>query len=562
MEIFEISDLNFCYPQKGKKVLRNINLKINKGEFITLCGQSGSGKTTLLKHLKPALTPYGEKKGTIRFLKKDIDTVDDKTLAQKIGFVFQNPDNQIVTDKVWHELAFGLESLGLDNDTMQIRIAEIAAFFGISSWFYSNTSTLSGGQKQILNLASIMVMQPDVLILDEPTSQLDPVCSSDFIHTVKKINEEIGTTIIMTEHRLEDVLPISDRVIVMDDGEIIADDTPSRIGEFLKSINHKMFSSMTSAMQIYSKLQTTLDCPVSVKDGCAFLDQFLAQNKYEIVQSNETIDDKKEVVIKDVILELSDIWFRYEKNSLDILQGVDFKLYKNTIHAILGSNGAGKSTLLSVISKNYTPYRGRIKFDNKNYKKIKNKEYHSHYIAILPQNPQYLFVKDTVYEDLKEALEGLKLSDKEKDCKIDEVANLVEISDLLEYHPYDISGGEQQRAALAKVLLLSPKFLIMDEPTKGFDSFFKEKFSQILNKLKNNGVTILLVSHDIEFCAKHVDFISMMINGRIITTKKTHDFFNDNYFYTTAANRISRNYFKNVITNEEVVSLCQKIIKQ
>lgn len=562
MEIFEISDLNFCYPQKGKKVLRNINLKINKGEFITLCGQSGSGKTTLLKHLKPALTPYGEKKGTIRFSKKDINTVDDKTLAQKIGFVFQNPDNQIVTDKVWHELAFGLESLGLDNDTMQIRIAEIAAFFGISSWFYSNTSTLSGGQKQILNLASIMVMQPDVLILDEPTSQLDPVCSSDFIHTVKKINEEIGTTIIMTEHRLEDVLPISDRVIVMDDGEIIADDTPSRIGEFLKSINHKMFSSMTSAMQIYSKLQTTLDCPVSVKDGCAFLDQFLAQNKYEIVQSNETIDDKKEVVIKDVILELSDIWFRYEKNSLDILQGVDFKLYKNTIHAILGSNGAGKSTLLSVISKNYTPYRGRIKFDNKNYKKIKNKEYHSHYIAILPQNPQYLFVKDTVYEDLKEALEGLKLSDKEKDCKIDEVANLVEISDLLEYHPYDISGGEQQRAALAKVLLLSPKFLIMDEPTKGFDSFFKEKFSQILNKLKNNGVTILLVSHDIEFCAKHVDFISMMINGRIITTKKTHDFFNDNYFYTTAANRISRNYFKNVITNEEVVSLCQKIIKQ
>ena len=230
MAHFQIENLTFAYPGSHRKTLDNVSLTVAKGEYVVLCGASGSGKTTLLRHLKPVLTPYGEKSGSILFDGQPIAELTPVRQATGIGYVMQDPDQQIVTDKVWHELAFGLESIGCDRETMRARVAEMACYFGIADWFHRDVAILSGGQKQLLNLASVMAMQPEVLILDEPTSQLDPLAASDFLNTVRKINTELGTTVIITEHRLEDIFPYADRAVVMENGRIIADDTPRRIG--------------------------------------------------------------------------------------------------------------------------------------------------------------------------------------------------------------------------------------------------------------------------------------------------------------------------------------------
>ena len=184
--ILEIKDLCFAYPNEDVRALNHVSLTIKEGEFIVLCGKSGCGKSTLLSHLKTPLTPHGKRKGEILFKGQPIGEMSNREQSHRIGFVLQNPDNQIVTDKVWHELAFGLESLGVPNSEIRIRVAEMASYFGIQGWFYKNVNELSGGQKQLLNLASIMAMHPDILILDEPTSQLDPIAASDFLETVKK----------------------------------------------------------------------------------------------------------------------------------------------------------------------------------------------------------------------------------------------------------------------------------------------------------------------------------------------------------------------------------------
>ena len=186
MECFKIENLSFTYPTRNEKTLDGVDLEIMHGEFITVCGKSGCGKTTLLRMLKSSLSPHGTIEGRVLFDGVPLDSVSLRDQASKIGFVMQSPENQIVTDKVWHELAFGLESLGFSNGEIRTRVSEMASFFGISDWFHKNVSELSGGQKQLLNLASVMVMQPQVLVLDEPTSRLDPIAAGEFLKTLEK----------------------------------------------------------------------------------------------------------------------------------------------------------------------------------------------------------------------------------------------------------------------------------------------------------------------------------------------------------------------------------------
>lgn len=565
MAHYEIKDLSFCYPTVSNKLaLDHISLKIEQGEYVTVCGRSGSGKTTLLKNLKSVLAPHGKIKGEILFQGEPLKDVGMREQSSKIGYVMQNPDNQIVTDKVWHELAFGLESLGYDQKTIRLRVAEMASYFGIQDWFHKNVSELSGGQKQLLNLASIMAMQPSVLILDEPTSQLDPIAASDFLNTVRKINRELRTTIIITEHRLEDIFYASDRVIVMEEGKVIANDRPERIGEFLKGENNRMFAAMPTPVQIYYGVQekcqeklknsASLPCPLTVREGAEWMDQL-----FEGKEIKETRVEKGgkyiEEEIKEPAVEIQEAWFRYEKDAPDILKGVSFKVSKNSLFAIVGGNGTGKSTTLKVISGICKPYRGKVLVEGKKLDKYKSSELFKGLMAMLPQDPQSLFVHKTVKEDLREMV---SLKDSEKEAKIQHVAEICEVTELLNSHPYDLSGGEQQRAALAKVLLTEPKILLLDEPTKGIDSFFKIKFAEILEKLKAQGVTILMVSHDVEFCARYADTVSMFFDGGIVTTNTPNRFFSGNSFYTTAANRMSRHLFENTITNEDVIALCQK----
>ena len=555
MAHFEIKDLSFSYPTTpDKQTLSHVNLKIERGQYVTVCGRSGSGKTTLLKHLKSVLAPHGNLTGEILFNGKLLAEADLRTQSSQIGYVMQNPDNQIVTDKVWHELAFGLESLGVDQKTIRLRVAEMASYFGIQSWFHKKVADLSGGQKQLLNLASIMAMQPSVLILDEPTSQLDPIAASDFMNTVRKINRELRTTIIITEHRLEDIFYASDKVVVMENGMIIADDEPRKIGEFLKNKNNEMFAAMPTPVQIYYGVSGEGKCPLTVREGAEWLDQRFKEKKPTITVM-EDCEEKLEEDIKNPAVELKDVWFRYEKDTPDILKGVSFQVPKEKVFAIVGGNGTGKSTTLKSICHICKPYRGKVLIEGKPVGKYKTNELFKGLVAMLPQDPQSLFVKKTVREDLEEMLSGRQT---EKNEKVQKVAEICEIRHLLESHPYDISGGEQQRAALAKVLLTEPKILLMDEPTKGIDNFFKLKFAEILEKLKKQGVTIIMVSHDVEFCAKYADLVSMFFDGGIVTTNTPNRFFSQNSFYTTAANRMSRHVFENAITNEDVIELCQK----
>ncbi|MBO7729414.1 MAG: energy-coupling factor ABC transporter ATP-binding protein [Lachnospiraceae bacterium] len=573
-----IENLSFSYPVSADKLaLDHITLDIPQGQYVTLCGRSGSGKSTLLNQLKTVLTPNGNKTGAVYLDGVPLEQVDLRTQAMTIGYVMQDPDSQIVTDKVWHELAFGLENLGFDQNTMRTRVAEMASYFGIQGWFHRDVADLSGGQKQLLNLASIMAMQPGVLILDEPTSQLDPIAASDFLNTVRKINLELGTTVIITEHRLEDIFHASDKVVVMEQGKIIVQDTPKAVGKYLKANGSEMFAAMPAPVQIFygvaekAKLNTDdlNSVPLTVREGRTWLTGLLGEKK-ELVRELDPEEKQQyqNTDKQDAAIAFKDVWFRYEKDLPDILKGTTFEVPKNSLFAIVGGNGTGKSTSLKTICRILKPYRGKILVDGKKLDSYKAEELFKGQLAMLPQDPKSLFVKTTVREELEEMLGVKEAAWYEKEVekygpenvplheKIKEIAEECDIFHLLNMHPYDLSGGEQQRTALAKVLLTEPKILLLDEPTKGLDNFFKIHFADILNRLKDRGVTILMVSHDVEFCARYADLVGMFFDGDLITTNTPAKFFGQNSFYTTAANRMSRHLFHNAITDNNVIDLC------
>ena len=531
VEKIKIKNLIFSYPNSEKTALNDINLTINQGEFVTICGKSGCGKSTLLRHLKPILTPHGKTSGEIYFDGKSIYDLSDREQAENIGFVMQNPDNQIVTDKVWHELVFGLESLGINSAEIRSKAAEMASFFGIQNWFYENVANLSGGQKQILNLASVMIMNPTLLLLDEPSSQLDPIAAHDFFTMLERINTELGVTIILSEHNLSEVFPLSDKVVVMEDGKITAENTPYKIGEELKQ--NSMFAALPTPTKIYYSLgNNSGNCPITIRDGHKWLEKQQINEHFEFKSEKNRINTEP-------ILELKDVWFRYEKNSDDILKGLSFKVHENEFYAIVGGNGVGKSTALSVISKINKPYRGKV-FINDDTK-----------VAMMPQNPQSLFLKKSVLEELYDAVFDVE-KEKRKN-EIEYVMKLCELDNLLENHPYDLSGGEQQRVALAKMLLRKPDLLVLDEPTKGLDACFKRKLAMILKSLQKNGMTVLMVTHDIEFCAEYADICAMFFDGKIVSEAPPRKFFAENNFYTTSAKRMADGIIENAVLDKDVI---------
>lgn len=550
MESYKIESLSFTYPNRENKAIDDISIDVNQGEFITLCGKSGCGKTTLLRLLKTSLAPYGTLNGKLCFDGKVLSEINSKEQAEKIGFVMQNPDNQIVCDKVWHELAFGLESLGYSTPEIRTRVSEMASFFGIQVWFHKKVTELSGGQKQLLNLASVMVMQPSVLILDEPTSQLDPIAAQEFLKTLEKINRELGTTVILSEHRLEDTFPISDRVIVMDNGRIIADSTPQKVGEILKSQNHDMYLALPAPMRIYGAVENNFEYPLTVREGRAWLEKYSENHTLnsDLIPKSDSNTSAKTVI------EIKDAFFRYEKDLPDVIKNLNIKINEGELFAIVGGNGTGKTTALLLISGLNKPYRGEILISGENISNVKN--LYNGIMGVLPQNPQSVFVKETVYLDLLEILSDKKMSKEEKEIRVKNISYLCRIDDLLDSHPYDLSGGEQERAALAKVLLMSPQILLLDEPTKGFDAHFKQIFADIINDLKSSGVTVVMVSHDIEFCAEYADRCAMFFDGNITSFGKPREFFAGNNFYTTSANRMARTRIPNAVLADDIILAC------
>lgn len=500
--------------------------------------------------MKSVIAPHGNLSGKIYFCGKELSETDSREQAEKIGFVMQSCDNQIVTDKVWHELAFGLENLGYSTPEIRRKTAEMASFFGIQTWFDKKVTELSGGQKQILSLASVMVMQPDVLILDEPSAQLDPIAAEEFLKTVEKINRELGTTVILSEHRLEEVFAVSDRVIVMDIGKIIADDEPKKMGEILRTLNHDMLSALPVPMRIFYSVKSSLECPLTVREGRSWLEEYSEKNPL----NESAIPEPEKNVFPETAVEIKDVWFRYGKNLPDIIKGLNIKIYKGEFFCIAGGNGTGKTTALSLIGGLNTPYRGNIFINGKNILKIRNP--YNGLIGVLPQNPQSVFVKNTVRLDLTEILSDRKIPKEEREKAVETAAKLCRIDNLLESHPYDLSGGEQQRAALAKILLMSPEILLLDEPTKGLDAHFKEIFADIIHDLKSRGVTVIAVTHDTEFCAEYADRCAMFFDGNITSEGEPREFFGGNNFYTTSANRMARTTIPKAVLTEDIIRAC------
>ena len=563
--------MNFTYPDAEKPAIENLNFSIDAGEFVVICGKSGCGKTTLLRHFKTVMSPYGKREGEIFFEGERLENVSMRKQSAQIGYVLQSPDNQIVTDKVWHELAFGVENLGYDQKTIRLRVAEMASFFGIQNWFSKNVQELSGGQKQLLNLASVMAMQPKALVLDEPTSQLDPIAAGEFLSTIRKINLDLGITVIIIEHRLEEVFPMADKVPVLEEGKQIFYNTPRKVGKNLA--DNDLFLAMPSPVQIYNGAGQEGICPLTVCEGRKWLEEHYGQKSDISKEETESSEEekkrrgdnfwqkrRKEKPERECIIDVREVWFRYEKEGKDIVKDLSFQVLKGEFFCILGGNGTGKSTTLSLLSGIHKPYRGKIFLKGKEIRKISDKELFHHFLGVLPQNPQTLFVGNTVEDDLWEMFsEYSPVKRKEEREKIRKVVEDTQIGHLLSMHPYDLSGGEQQRVALAKVLLLEPEILILDEPTKGMDGYYKSKLAEIFSGLKEQGITILMVSHDIEFCAAYADTCAMFFDGSIVTSCKAREFFTGNSFYTTAANRMARQVCPQAVTVKEVIEECQKV---
>ena len=537
MDTFAIHDLTFFYPGQAVPALDRLDLTVRSGEFWVLCGPSGCGKSTLLRQLKTVLAPHGHRLGEIRFEGVPLDELDQREQAARIGFVLQSPENQLVTDKVWHELAFGLESLGYDTPTIRRRVAEMASFFGIQTWFYKNVAELSGGQKQLLNLASVMAMQPSVLILDEPTSQLDPIAAADFLATLGKINRELGTTILLTEHRLEDAFPLAGRVAVLDRGRLLCTGTPSQVGAALKDAGHAMFQAMPAPMRIWAAVGDSSPCPVTVREGRDWLGRFAAAHPLGALP-----EEQRHAYPPEAAITARDLWFKYEKDLPDVVKGLSLTVRRGEFLALLGGNGTGKTTSLKLLSGLLQPCRGELETVGR--------------LGVLPQNPQALFVKKTVREDLFELLKGRPLPRAAQEEQVARAVTLCRLEELLDRHPYDLSGGEQQRAALAKILLLEPDVLLLDEPTKGLDAGFKQTLAEILQRLLRRGVAVLMVSHDIEFCARYAHRCALFFDGTIVTEGPPRAFFSGNSFYTTAANRMARARLPGAVTAEEVIAAC------
>ncbi len=530
METFTVRELSFTYPLQTAPALRGVSFSVRAGETVAVCGASGSGKTTLLRSLKPALAPCGETAGEILFEGRPLALIDRRSAAARIGFVGQSPENRIVTDKVWHELAFGLESLGYDTPQIRGRVAETASFFGMETWFHKDVSELSGGQKQLLNLAAVMVMQPSVLLLDEPKSRLDPIAASELLAAVGRINRELGTTVILTEQRLEEALPMCDRMLVLDGGALMFDGAPRDVGERLDGLGHSMFFAMPAAMRVWAAAGRNGRCPVTVREGRNWLSDFAATHTLGSRRLEAPARPDGESAI-----ELTDVWFRYERDLPDVVRGLSLTVGKGELLALLGGNGAGKTTVLSVIAGIKKAYRGQVRL--------------SGVTALLPQEPETLFVKNTVREELEETAAG-------DGVRVRRAAELCRLEGLLGRHPYDLSGGEQQRAALAKVLLTQPEILLLDEPTKGLDAGLKRVLAEILYSLLEEGVTVLMVSHDVEFCARYAMRCALMFDGGVVTSAAPREFFGGNSFYTTSASRMSRGIVPDAVTAEDVILAC------
>lgn len=548
---FKIESLSFSYPLSRKKALNNVNLEIKSGEFILICGESGSGKTTLLRLMKPELAPNGAVNGKITFFGVPGKSFSRRQSSSMVGFVAQDPYFQAVTNTVGSEIAFGLENLGKSAEEIRLSTAETASYFGLDNIFHKNIADLSGGKLQLVCLASVMAMHPKVLLLDEPFAQLDPMAAQTLLDTIVRLCRDEGITVVLTEHRLQNILPVVDRVIVMKDGCIVSDCCPRQIDAKLIKNNKFIACSVPGAMKIHYALSLGGETPLTVGEGRRMLES-LFPNEISSFPLK-----KQELNYDETAIEMKNVYHAYDKSGY-ILKGLSLKIPKGKIYAIMGANSAGKTTAIKLMSGILPVKRGKVELFGKCIDKYSDAILHGVLTAVVPQKTQTLFAGPTVREDILSVFASLKIDRKQINERLKKVTDLCCLDDILDAHPYDISGGQMQRAALAMALIKQPKILFLDEPTKGMDELFKLELASILLSLAKNGVTVVLVSHDTEFCARCADNCAMIFDGVCAAQSDKHTFFSSNHFFTTQASKISRGIFQQAVTDEEVISLCKK----
>ncbi|AIQ56406.1 ABC transporter ATP-binding protein [Paenibacillus borealis] len=604
MEILQAEQVSFRYPEEDRDSLHELSFTIEEGEFVVLCGPSGGGKTTLLRHLKRELAPVGTFSGHLTYKGELLSELPAAVAAGEIGMVFQNPDAQIVMDTVWHELAFSMENLGIPPAVMRTRLAEICALFGLEPLLYKSVHELSGGQKQMLNLASVLLLQPKVLLLDEPTSQLDPVAAREFIMALQRLNEEMSVTVIISEHRLEEVLPLADRVLMLEGGRLLADASPRA---FVQQAGSASLASrqayLPAASRLYLALSTEArtaapeNIPLTVREGKRWLLHSKAAGASvvteagvcaTVIRNNPAANPgaglpatvsreesaaasgtaapgkavaepaayppnpfsqarKDESPVKlpassaETLLSCREVTFRYDKEGQEVLRKLTLALKRGELLAVMGGNGAGKSTLLHVLGGLMKPQRGRAELS----KGITT--------GLLAQNPLLYFSYDTVIEELQHMAQYAGLSTEEAGREIDALLEVFQLRGVLKSHPHDLSGGQQQQTALAMMMLLKPEVLLLDEPTKGLDPAAKDRLAALLQQLRGQGASILIVTHDVEFAAKHASRCALLFDGSITAEGTPAEFFSSNYFYTTAVNRMVRDILPQALTMEDVI---------
>lgn len=595
MALLACEALTFAYPGSAAPALREVSLRVEPGEYLLVVGPSGSGKTTLLRHLKSALAPHGTRTGRVLFEGRPLEAVSRREQAQRIGFVMQNPRDQIVADRVAGEMAFGLESLGCDPARARLRMAEAASFFGLDGWLDRATADLSGGQCQRLNLAAVMAADPAVLVLDEPTAQLDPLAATEFMALVRRLNEELGITVVMGEQRMEEAFADAHRVVVLEEGAVAACGKPRAVAARLVAGDSPLAAALPAPARIChgvvgaeAPAEDTAPLPLTVREGRRWLRRWCAERGHGgAAPANPTpveptgrskessfaspsaaepercptdgsgrkIGASRRVGVHgcDAALSLRDVWFRYDRTGDDVLRGLSLEVPPGSLCALLGGNGAGKTTLLKVAAGLARPLRGSVRALGRSARRGPFPG-----VALLPQDPQLLFSQPTVAAELAEMADMAKAAGGSQA----EVVELCDLGSLLERHPLDLSGGEQQRAALAKVLLGNPAVLLLDEPTKGTDVLFKKRFGQLLCALTERGVTVVMASHDMEFCAAWADRCVLLFHGAVAADDEPRRFFGANRFYTTAASRMSRDVFADTVTDGQVIAACGAVAAQ
>lgn len=588
MEILDIQALSFEYPD-GKRALEDISFSLFPGEFALLCGSSGCGKTTLMRLLKRELAPHGHMTGQLLYCGRPMADMSDRQAAQEIGMVMQQPESQIITDRVYQELAFGLESMGIKQEELRLRVGETANYYGINTWFERSTDTLSGGQKQLLALASVTAVGPRLLLLDEPTAQLDPIAAASFIDTVYKLNREMGITVLIAEHRTEELFERADSVLLMEKGRLLKKDTPRAVCARFASA--PAAQGFPAAARLFAALEkrssggpemnslamnspatdgpvsnspakdgslpekAEANIPMTVREGRAFMAELF--DKAGLAQAancaaQESCAPRKE----EQALELKGAWFRYEKDSPDVLKGVNFSVAFGEVFSLLGGNGSGKSTLFKVIAGLERAYRGKIAVLGRNIKKW-DASLCCGGVALLPQDVSGVFVKHTVKEDMEDLCRAQGIVPQPK---IDELCAQMGIEDLLDREPMDLSGGERQKCALCKLLLTSPQLILLDEPTKGMDAAYRSGLVKTVRGLAQKGAAVIIATHDTGFAAAVSDRCGLFFNGELLSVCSPRRFFSATRFYTTAASRITRDYLPCAVTVQQAAAELETLL--